>query len=171
MLTEIQQSRGRWQAFIYERPGSAREQDLAAMSGGSDPRRSIHVQSQVVGAARLALACVDAHPHGNGGLSGPCRRGQLALGLGRGAKSAVGGREDGEERVTLGAQLSAVTGGDGFPKDGVMPIQDIAEACPEPLKQPGRTFDVGEEEGDLAGGQFAHPEHSLTAWVAPIAAA
>jgi hypothetical protein len=81
---------------------------------------------------------------------GPSARASVAS---RAADRAPGsGREGHEEGVALGVDLHPAVPGKCLPQDGTVGGQRIGIALgSQGVKQPGRAFDIGEEEGDRAG--------------------
>src|SRR5690606_33970971 len=80
-------------------------------------------------------------------------------------------REGEEERVTLGEHLHATVGGEGTPQQPAVLLQHRPVAGTEQLGEPGRTFDVGEQEGHQAARRLRTYGHDTPApWKSPAVA-
>ena len=106
---------------------------------------------------------MEAHPDPNRlDAVGKVGRRERPLGVDCGRDRGRRGGEHDEERVTLGADLGPAVGGPRGAQEVAMHGEHVAIAFgPELLDEPGRAFDVGEQEGQgaarqgLAGG-LAH---------------
>ncbi len=65
-------------------------------------------------------------------------------------------RERDEERVALRVDLVSAVSGEGGAEQSLMVRKHAAVPLAELLDEPRRPFDVGEEEGDGAGGRLRH---------------
>src|SRR2546426_5957573 len=103
MNAKVLQLQLSWQALLDQAARGLRHHDLPAMRGGGDPRRVVHVETDVLIAdqGRLAGVQTDAHPD-RAGLR-PFVRREAALGVGRGAARVQRALEDTEERVAFGS--------------------------------------------------------------------
>jgi hypothetical protein len=79
------------------------------------------------------------------------------------AASALGGREGDEEGIPLGVDLDPALGGAGGTDHLAVGGERLRVGLrPQLLEQPGRALDVGEEEGDGAGGELPHTANDPT---------
>ena len=92
-----------------------------------------------------------AHPHANRPV------GKRLLSLARGRKRIARPREGDEECVSLRVYLDAAVRREGGPQRAPVLGQRLRVGVSELVQQLGRALDVGEEKGDGAGGELAHP--------------
>ena len=92
-----------------ERPRRFGDHDLAAVARGSDPCRTVDVDPDVVVAAQDTVAAVQTHPDANLAAVGPRVGREPSLRRHRCSGRSTRGREHREERVTLRADLHAVS--------------------------------------------------------------
>ena len=137
--------------MLHQRTRGRREQDLASVRHGCDPGRPVHVQAEVVVAAQHPLARVEPGPDPKLDAVGPGAARQPPSGRDRGPHRFRRSLEDHEERIALGAHLVAATRGDRRSEDLGVAILHGPVAVAEPLQEPGRPLDIGEQEGDGAG--------------------
>ena len=156
VLAEILERAPVRQVVLDQNPGGLRDQDLAPVRRAGDPGGPVHVDADVVAALCQPLAGVQAHPDPKGPALGPSVGGQVALGDHRGLRGAHRTGERHEEGVSLGADLDPSGPGHGGADDLGVLVVDGPVSVPEVLEQPGRAFDVGEQERDRAGRQFCH---------------
>jgi hypothetical protein len=135
---------------VEQRPRLLRQHDLAPVAGRRDPGRVVHVESDVPLVRQRRLACVQPHPHPHG------PGGKSLLRLSRCRDRVPGARKGNEDAVALRAHLGAAVALDGFPDLAMVLGESSRIAVAELGQQPGRTLDVGEQEGDGAGGKVAH---------------
>jgi hypothetical protein len=69
----------------------------------------------------------------------------------------AGALEDGEELVCAGVDLMATGPDHGVPDDAAHIVQQAAIAGTQSIQNRGRALDVGQQEGDRAGGQRRSP--------------
>jgi hypothetical protein len=98
----------------------ARDQHLPAVAGSADPRRSVHVQTDVVMLADLRLAGVDTHAHAHIDALGPTPGGERPLRGHGGGDSVARPPERNEERVALGLNLVTVVRLERRPQQAAM---------------------------------------------------
>src|SRR5512132_575365 len=110
----------------------------------------MHPQADVTLGCPCRLAGVHSHPYSNIDLlrpgvcgDGPLRRQRCGDGVLRTTK-------DDEEGVSLGIDLAAGMLDEERTEKVVMLPQQARVVLAEPLQEPRRPFDVGEEEGDGA---------------------
>ena len=156
MLTQLPQPHPRRQLGPQQLPGRLRAQDLPPVPSRADPRRPMHHQPGITVAIGDRLAGVHAHAHPQPHPVGPAMGGQRPLALSRRRHRVAGPREGNEERVTLGADLTPAELGEGGPKQPPMLPQHLQVAVAQPLQQPGRALDVGEQQRDRAARQLGH---------------
>jgi hypothetical protein len=124
-----------------------REDDLAAVGGRADARGAVNVDPNVALIGHGRLAGMDPHPDGD--RERPLRflRRRDRIGC---------ARESDEEGIPLGIDLDAPVGRKGVAKCAAVLGQRVGIARAQLLEQPGRTLDIGEEEGDGAGRKLGH---------------
>jgi hypothetical protein len=141
---------------LHQHPGGVGDDDLAGGGRGGDPGGPVHVDAAVVVPAKGALAGVQAHPDPHREPGRPAVAGQAALGVHRGPDRPHRAGEGGEERVALGADLDPAVP-DRPAQDGRVLVAHRPVAVAQVLEQPGRTLDVGEQEGHRSGGRAERP--------------
>ena len=102
---------------------------------------------------RDALAGMEPHAHADGRPIRPRLSGQAALRCDGRSQARGGTREDGEETVALGQDLHATVRRESRPDELPMARQDRGPDTRESLGESGGALDIGEQEGDRAGGQ------------------
>jgi hypothetical protein len=127
-----------------------RDKHLAAVRGRTDTGGAVHVHAHVPLGRHLRLTGVDAHAHGQ-------RERGLCL-LRRGDRGGCR-REGDEEGVALRIHLDAPVPLAGRAQDAAVLGQQVGVALAVLLQQPRRALDVGEEEGDGAGGELGQPQY------------
>ncbi len=142
---------------LQETTRRGREDDLPSVRGRRDPRRAMDVDSDVAFVGHLRLPGVDAHA--NADLAAAER----LAGGGRGRDRIGCSREGDEEGVALGVDLDAVVPGERSSQRGAVFGEEIGVPGAVFLKEPGRAFDVREEEGDGAGREICHPTNYCAA--------
>jgi hypothetical protein len=151
--------------------GGGRDQHLAAVGGRADPGGPVQVHPDVVVVGDRRRAGVDPHPHPQDDPARPLGPGQAALGLGRGPQRRGGGRERDEAGVALGAELDPAVGAGRCPQDRPVPREEAGVVVAEGPDQPGRAFDIGEQQRHRAGRQLGHhhtPRRAAVARHPPI---
>ena len=156
MLTEIPERDVGRQLAGDQLARGARDEHLPAVSGRADPRRTVHVQSDVIILSDLRLAGVDAHPHAHVDALGPTLRGQRALRAHRGGDRVARPHEGDEERVALGVDLVTVVLVERRPQQALMLGQHLGVAATQPRQQPRRTLDVAEQKRHGATRKLRH---------------
>ncbi len=140
-----------------EAAGRLGEDDLAAVRGGCDPRRSVDVHADVALVGQQRLARVDAHPDADRpGL-------ERLLRVNCGGDGVDRPREGDEERVALGVDFGTVVSREGLADGATVLCEEIGVGGPVLLKETRRPFDVGEEERDRAGRQLPCAHRSIIA--------
>ena len=140
MLAEIRQP------SVDERARRLRHEHLAAVAGGGDPRRQVHVLADIALPADVRAPGVQAHAH-------PDRTdGQRLLALAGGLDRLGRGRERIEERVPLRVDLHAAVPRERLAQQPpVLGERLLVRLRAQLVQQARRTLDVGEEQGDGAG--------------------
>ena len=156
VLAEIPERDVRRQLVGDQLARGARDQHLPAVSGGADPRRAVHVQTDVIVLPDLRLAGVDAHPHAHVDALGPTLGRERPLRAHRGGDRVARPREGDEERVTLGVDLATVVLVERRPQQALMLAKHLGVAAAQPRQQPRRTLDVAEQERDGAARKLRH---------------
>ena len=121
MPAEVDESEIR--VVARESPRDARDHDLAAVRGRTDPCAAVEVDPDVAVLSPLGLARVHPHPHLELVAVGPGGRGKRLLRVPRGAEGIVGTVEGREERVALGVDLDAAVRRDRPPDHHAMEAQ------------------------------------------------
>jgi hypothetical protein len=124
------------------------------MAGRADPRRAMHVQTDVIILTDLRLAGVDAHPHANVDALRPTLGRQRPLRADRSGDRVARPHERDEERVTLSVDLPAVVLVERRAQQALMLAKHRRVAAAQPRQQPRRTLDVAEQEGHGAAGKL-----------------
>jgi hypothetical protein len=128
-----------------------RDQHLAAVADRRDPRRAVDVEPHITLVGDDRLAGVEAHPHADRPLL------ERSLPLTRGIERIRGASERDKERVALRVDLDAVVPLECLAQRAAVRGEGLGVVVAELVQQPSRAFDVGEEKGDRAGGEGAHP--------------
>jgi hypothetical protein len=103
---------------------------LAAVRGRGDPRRPVHVHTDVVILVRDRLPGMQAHPDPHGVPVRPVMPGQGALRRQGAGHRIAREREHHEEAVTLGGDLPAMSGRERRAQQGAMVRQMLAVCRP-----------------------------------------
>src|SRR5205823_14911162 len=85
--------------------GRLREQDLAPVPGGADPRRADDVEPEVALLTHGRLSCVEAHAHAHLGPVGPGMGGEGALSVNGARNGLLRASEGVEEGISLRVDL------------------------------------------------------------------
>jgi hypothetical protein len=121
------------------------------MADRGDPRGPVDVDPDVALVRDQGLAGVEADPDADGAIREPGLR--VA-----GGRQGVGSpSERDEEGVALGVDLYAVVPLEGVAQHAPVLGERLRVGVAELVHQPRRALDVGEEEGDGAGRELAHP--------------
>ena len=132
-----------------------RDEHLAAVGQVGDPRRLDHRAPVQVVLERHRLAGVQAHPDAQVGRRVERER---ALDLDRAAQRAVGAGEGEQVTVAQCLDQGAPMAGDALGQHLLVFGEPRQPArLTEALEQGGRTFDVGEDDGDRGTGGSRHP--------------
>ncbi len=114
---------------------------------------AVEIDADVPLAARHGRAGVEADPHPQGGSIGPAVLGEGALDGHRGAKGGKAVGEGHEEGVALGVDHVSAVLGDRRAQDAAVIRQGFGVTLAERSQETRRALDVGEHEGDRAGGK------------------
>ena len=158
MLTEVAQARPVRQRVAGQIVRRQREQHLSTMGGGQQARESIETRSEVVPIAWLAAAVWSAIRTVSGSsISGPRLRCQRPLGIERRGDGVRGGGEGGLDRVAT-TVLKSTPPWASMAARRSWKWRSTAgrHRLLVPLPERGAALDVGEEEGDGAGGEIGH---------------
>ena len=121
------------------------------MAAGGDARRPVHVDSDIALLAQVRRPRMDAHAHPNRS------RAQSFECFGGRPQSAGGSRERDEEGIPLRIDLDTLIGRERLTNNAAMLRQHPRVLLgAQFMQQPGRTHDVGKEEGDGARRQNTH---------------
>jgi hypothetical protein len=132
--------------------GRFREDDLAAVRGRRDARGPMDVHADIALLGQERLPGVESHADADrAGLE------RLPRIFGSRCRISRAGECD-EEGVSLRVDLDAVVPREGVSQGLAMLGEQVAVAVAMLPQQPRRALDVGEEEGDGAGGKIA-PAH------------
>jgi len=118
---------------------------------------------------RDRMAGMNAHPDPDGRVGRPLMAGQRPLDLQRAQDRLLRARERHEERVTLGVNFVTGLPGNGRPDQAPVIGQNLDVLLPQRLDQPGRTFDIGEQEGNRAAREVSHGTGSIPCGHGPSA--
>ena len=129
---------------------------LAAVGRGGDPRGSVHVDADVVAVGDQRLAGVDAHAHPQRQPPGQRLRVERACELLAAASASRGVGECDEEAVALRVDLDTAVPRERARSRRRWSAQDLRVAVAERVQEPGRPFDVREEERDPARRKIWH---------------
>jgi hypothetical protein len=102
------------------------------VAGSADPRRAVHVQTDVIILSDFRLAGVDTHPHTHLDAHRPTLGGERPLRAHRGGNCVARPREGDEERVTLGVNLATVVLVERRPQQALMLGKDLGVAAAQP---------------------------------------
>jgi hypothetical protein len=114
----------------------------------SDPRRPVDVHADVPRPRQHRFARVESHPDPNVDRLRPDVGRNGALCLNRTEHRIDGPWKGNEERVALSVDLEPVPFGEGATEDAALLGQHRRVLAAQPLEQPRRALDVGEQEGD-----------------------
>src|SRR5260221_11697852 len=103
------------------------------------------------------------HAHANRDVLWPALRGEGALRLDGGGERVTGAGEGGEEGIPLRIHLLAAVGVERGAHQPAMLGQDVGVVWTYLLQETRGAFDVGEQEGDGAGGEIRHAGAPLPA--------
>jgi hypothetical protein len=133
-----------------------RQQDLAAVGGAHDARRSVHVQTRVQVVCHHRLACMEADAHADR-LCRPPVADQRPL-PGRRRCDRLADRLKGEkETVPLHLHLHPAALREGLPQQRTVHGQCLhVPLPPELLQQARRPLDVGEQQGHRPARKLSH---------------
>ncbi len=167
MLTEVTKGDVRDGIVAEQFARRLGHEHLAAVPCRGDPRPAVDTESDIALTAHRRLARVDAHADTQLSVVGPRMLGEAELARDRAGDGVLGAPEGDEERVSLRVDLVAAVLGERLAEDplvvGERPTVDVASQLFEQLRG---SFDVCEQEGDGADGQFvdrAHADESLIA--------
>ena len=124
------------------------------MSGGADASGPVDAQPDVALLCDDGLSGVHAHPYPDDCLARPRACGDLSLSGQCRGDGILRARKDDEEGVSLRVHLAAAVLLKERAEEAVMLGQEDGVVLAEAFQQPGRPFDVGEEEGDGAAGKI-----------------
>ena len=122
------------------------------MTGRRDARRLVNVEAEVVAVGKLRLAGMNADPNANGSC------GERVLCVGGRDHRVRRARERGEDRIVLRSEFDAAVSYERLLERPPVRTEQLGVTRSHLLQQPRRALDVGEEEGDRAGRELAHPD-------------
>ena len=134
----------------------ARDQHLPAVSGRADPRRTVHVQPDVIILSDVRLAGVDAHPHAHVDALGPTLRrpASAARSPPRRSRRSPARRRRRTRRPRCGPRDRRAR---RTPRAaGADARQHLAVTAAQPRQQPRRTLDVAEQKRHGATRKLRH---------------
>ena len=141
---------------VHQGPRGLREDGLPSVGRSGDAGGTMHVDPDVPVQADHPVSRVKAHPNPDLDRGRPRVPGQASLRRHRGLNGSRRALEHGEEGVALGAHLHAPAVLDGTANDRRMGVANGRVSVTELLQQPGRPFDVREQERDRSGGELCH---------------
>ncbi len=139
------------QPVPQELSGRLRDEYLAAVPGGGDPRRAVNLEPDIALVGDGGLAGVDPHPHAD---RAACKRGLPVTCRGERVGSP---RESDEERVALRVDLESIMRRERVTQHPPMHGESVRVPVSELAQQASRPLDIREEERDSPGRQLAHP--------------
>ena len=145
-----------------ERRGGRREQDLAAVARGRDPRGADHIEARVPLLAELGDTGVEAHPNLHREAVGPLVIADRGLALERRRQRGLDLLEDRRELVPGRIDLRPPVRADRLPQEAPHVGDDARVGRPRRLDELRRAFDVRKQERHGAGGQRAHRGESTS---------
>ena len=146
MVAEVEEVR----CGVEQLPRRLREENLPAVARAHDPRRTVHVGTDVALVRDDRLTGVDADPDSHG------------TSLERGLTVSSGGdriarpRERDEECVPLGVHLDPAVPREGLAQQPTMLRQHIRVTLAELVQETRRPLDVGEEQRDSSTRKCPH---------------
>ena len=151
MLAEVAQLATGGQP-VHDQGGRGRRQEhLAAMPGGHDPRGAVESRAEVVALARRGLAHVQAHADAERPGLAPRLARERALGVQAGADPVDGRVEDGHEPVADRFHDLPTGGLDAVTEDRVVALERALHRLLVVLPELGAAFHVREHEGQRSG--------------------
>ncbi len=142
------------------------QEDLSSVRGGFDPGRRVDRRPEVVTVTFVGLAEMQSHPHPQW-RAGPRHGRELALRRLSGVDRVGGTGECRGKRVTGGGEHVPLPRFDGLTQDGVVPLEGGRHAVVILRPQPGRAFDVGEQERHCPRGKLRHARDSTAVAAGP----
>ena len=130
-----------------------RYQDLAAIARASDARCAVHVEADVVGSTKPAVAGVEPHPDTQRAAGRPSMGREAPLRICGGRDRAIGAGEDREKGVAFRVDLDPIALRDRLANDLAVIRQDRVVSVTERLEELRGALDVGKEERDRSGGE------------------
>ena len=173
VLPQIPQLGPRGQGTTGQLLDGLGEQDLPAMASCQQPREPVQRGRQVVPPRiRRGFSRMQRHPHPQRAEIAPVLGQERALAGDGGPQRLFRRGEGGLGAIADGLVEDPVVGGNQTLQDGQLPIDRLPHGGPIPLPERGTALDVGEEEGDGAGGKIGHdPLQTLGwTWCCPIVA-
>jgi hypothetical protein len=138
------------QARVEEPLRRLREQNLPAVPGAHDPRRSVHVDAYIALVRNDRLAGVDADPNPHRPIC------EFSLDVHRRGDRVARTRERDEERVPLRVHFEPAVASERGTHDAAVLREHVGVALPELVKQPRGALDVREEEGHGPARKLGH---------------
>ena len=148
MDAQVDHAQRRTQLIRDQRVGRVRDEDLAAVTGCTDPCGAMDVQAHVLLGHAPRLPRVNAHPIADGDPVGPPMTGYRKLPvdgrLDRGARR----RKDEVESVARRTALKGAVARERLSEEAMVIGQHLRIAVAQRLEQARRALDVGEDERD-----------------------
>ena len=143
---------------LEQRLGGLRNEDLPAVSGGSDPRGTVHGEAGIAASRGDRLTRVQSHPHLDPHSVGPLVSGKRELALNCREEPVSGAGERDEEGIALRVDLVSAVRIEGCSQQALVLVENVAVALTKLFDESRRPFDIREEEGDRAARQIRHRE-------------
>ena len=138
------------------------EQHLAAVTGGGDAGGAMDVEPDVVVAHELRRPGMQPHAHPQGGALAARHAPASARVASAAAATAWGAVAKATKKASPWVSTSTpLVRGEGRAQQRLMLAQGTGVLVAQPLEQLGAALDVGEQEGDGAGGEWCHGDLSL----------
>jgi hypothetical protein len=127
----------------------------------------VHVEPGVVAVGDHGFSGMKAHADLDRGAVRPRKRRQRALPGYRGGSGSLRAREHDEEGVALGVDLDTALGRECGTKKAPVLVPQQRLTIADLLRQPCRSLDLGEQEGERAAGEIlASGPHASTGAIA-----
>jgi hypothetical protein len=147
---------------LEQRLGRLRNEDLPAVSSGSDPSGTVDCEAGIAAAGGDCLTRVQSHPYLDSHVVRPLvsRKRELAIHCREEPVSGAGKRD--EEGIALRVDLVSTVGIKSHPQQALVLVENVAVALAKLFDESRRPFDVREQEGDCAAGEVGHFGTSVT---------
>ena len=139
-----------------ELPRSLRDQHLAAVTGPREPGDEMDVEPVVAPLGEGRLPGVDAHAHPHVGSVRPLVGSECRLGVDSRGHRVPSLHEDERQLVAVAVDLASAAALGRLSDEEPVLGQGARVEVAEPVDEPRRALDVGEEQGDRSEREVAH---------------